>query len=445
MAGNYQKFYADHVRVMQQRWEVILEAESLDGLLVHSGSPICSFQDDYEYAFRPNPHFLAWLPLTHHANSVLFVQKGERPRLCYFQPNDYWHLAPSDPDNWWADSFDIEIVRDEGGWEAIAARLGVTSGAWAAIGDAPALFDRFEESSINPPALTHRLQLARTRKTPYELACMRGASWLAAKAHTAAEDAFRQGKSEYAIHMDYLAACQHTDAELPYNNIVALNEHGAVLHYQARNLQAPRENRSFLIDAGCTVNAYASDITRTYAAQSGLFADLVVAMDHMQLELISEVTAGSDYKQLHLTAHQRIAGILADAGIIRQAAAEAVDSGLSSVFFPHGLGHFIGLQTHDVAGLVDDQGNDIARPEGHPFLRLTRILEADNVLTIEPGLYIIDALLNEWRERNGDAAIDWDLVDQLRSFGGIRIEDNVVVTDAEPINLTRDAFASLSD
>ena len=117
-----------------------------------------------------------------------------------------------------------------------------------------------------------------------------------------------------------------------------------------------------------------------------------------------------------------------------------METGLSSVFYPHGLGHFLGLQTHDVAGLIDNDANPIPRPEGHPFLRLTRVLEPGNVLTIEPGLYFIEPLLRGWRETGDPSAINWDTVDELAPFGGVRIEDNVAVTKDGCDNLTRRAF-----
>ena len=113
------------------------------------------------------------------------------------------------------------------------------------------------------------------------------------------------------------------------------------------------------------------------------------------------------------------------------------------MFFPHGLGHFLGLQTHDVAGLIDNDGNDIDRPDGHPFLRLTRELEAGNVLTIEPGLYFIEPLLRKWRDEHDANDINWSKVDELAPYGGIRIEDNVLVTEGGCDNLTRRAFAEL--
>lgn len=443
MENSPQGLYKAHVEAIQGRWEAALEAEQLQAALVHSGSPVHSFLDDYEYAFRPNPHFLHWLPLTRHADSALLIEPGRRPRLYYYQPDDFWYLPPADPESWWADHFDIEIVRDADGWKAGLAPAGQARGNLAAIGDSPSLAAAFSEGQINPQGLVDRLHLARTRKTPYEVACIDIAAGLAAKAHVAAERAFREGESEFGIHLRYLAACGQTDTQLPYNNIVALNRHGAVLHYQARERTAPGQRHSFLIDAGATCHAYASDITRTYAYEDGEFADLVTAMDRLQQGLTAQVRAGVDYKALHLQAHRDIAGLLAEVGIIRVGADDAVASGLSGVFFPHGLGHYLGLQTHDVAGLIDNDGQPIPRPDGHPALRLTRVLEAGNVLTVEPGLYFIDSLLNGWRAQRDASMIDWDRVAALAPCGGVRVEDNVVVTEAGCDNLTRRAFASV--
>jgi len=447
MNTDYQSLYAAHVDQVQSSWEDALAAENLAAVLVHSGSPIYSFLDDYEYAFRPNPHFMHWLPLTRHPDSALLVIPGAKPRLFFYQPDDYWYLPPADPEHWWAQYFDIEVVRNaddwRGGLEARLSQRSIGIDQIAAVGDSPSLSGVFSDQRINPPRLVDRMHIARTCKTPYELACIDRAARLAAKAHVAAEQAFRSGESEFGIHLAYLAACEHTDTQLPYNNIVALNDHGAVLHYQARERTAPADIRSFLLDAGCTVHGYASDITRTYAHRQGEFADLIGAMDEIQQGLTARVCAGVDYKQLHLEAHRAIAGVLEAAGIIRVSADAAVDSGLSAVFYPHGLGHFLGLQTHDVAGLIDNDGRPIPRPEGHPALRLTRVLEAGNVLTIEPGLYFIDSLLARWREQQDASMIDWDRVAALSPCGGIRIEDNVVVTADGCKNLTRQAFAEL--
>ena len=447
MEQNYQSHYPTHVADQQKRWERALEAEDFMAALIHSGSPIQSFMDDYEYDFRPNPHFLSWLPLTRHADSALLVVPGQKPVLFYYQPEDYWHLPPADPEDWWAEHFEIEVVRDPLQWQKRLKKdlpdADLKLGDVAAIGDSPVLGELFDSKWLNPKGLITRIHLTRTRKTPYEVACMDASARLAARAHVEAERAFMEGCSEYEIHMRYLAACRHTDAQLPYHNIVALNANSAVLHYQHRELRAPDQSLSFLIDAGCTFNAYTSDITRTYARAPGEFAELISAMDAMQRELTGKVCAGLDYKDLHLLTHRRIAELLETFKLIKVPAEEAVVTGLSGVFYPHGLGHFLGLQTHDVAGLIDNDGHDIDRPDGHPFLRLTRELEAGNVLTIEPGLYFIEPLLKKWRDEHDANDINWSKVDELAPYGGIRIEDNVVVTEGGCDNLTRRAFAEL--
>lgn len=434
-----QTHYANHVARLQESWELALQAEGFNAAIIHSGSPIISFLDDYVYSFRPNPQFLSWLPLTHHHDSVLLIQPGIKPQLWYYQPEDYWHMPPSDPEGWWAEHFNVQVVRVADSWKAA---LGGLKGRVAVLGDSPELAATFSEFSINPDGLIMRLHLQRTRKTDYELACMRLASRRATVAHEAARLAFMSGRSEYDIHLAYLARVQQSDAELPYQSIVALNEHSAVLHYQQREKQTATESRSFLIDAGACHNAYAADITRTYAAHDGEFGDLISALDQIERQLAGQVRIGLSYPVLHLRAHHLIAELLRQAGISNLPAEDAVASGLSSVFFPHGLGHFIGLQTHDVAGLVDNHGLPLERPPGHPYLRLTRELEVGNVLTIEPGLYFIPSLLAEWKHKGDVRAINWALVEKLLPYGGIRIEDNVLVTETGAENLTRDAFAS---
>ncbi len=427
------RHYADHVARLQATWEAALAAEQFDSAVVHAGSPIVSFLDDYHYAFRPNPHFLAWLPLTHHEESVLIFRPGHKPVLYFYQPDDFWHLPPADPEPWWADHFEIRVEREPGEWHQ-----GVPVGREAYIGDAPELG---AEDDVNPPGLLHRLHLARTRKTDYELDCLRQASVTGAHCHLAAEAAFREGRSEYEIHQAYLAAGQFDDAGLPYPSIVALNRHGAVLHYQQRDRARPARSDAFLIDAGASCHGYCSDITRTYTTKEGEFAALIGSMDTLQRGLCNDMKAGVDYREMHLRAHAEIAGVLADHGIITCDASDAVESGLSGVFYPHGLGHYLGLQTHDVGGLIADAtGREIPRPDGHPFLRLTRTLESGNVLTVEPGLYFIDSLLERWRAGRRRDMIDWERVEALKPFGGIRIEDDVVVTDGEPENMTRNAF-----
>ena len=270
---------------------------------------------------------------------------------------------------------------------------------------------------------------------------LREANRLAAKAHVAAKEAFFAGKSELEIHHAYLGAIDFRESQVPYNSIVALNSHSAILHYDVYDTVPPKQIRSFLIDAGARYRGYCSDITRSYAYEEGFYANLVEAMDKAQQELLSEIKPGVSYYDLHVSMHLKVAQILSDFEFIKGDAQSIYDKGYTSAFMPHGLGHFIGLQVHDVGGfLKDDKGNSYERSERHPFLRLLRDIEVGHVFTIEPGLYVVDQLLEEHKD---SADINWEKVDELRPYGGVRIEDSIVVGADGNENLTRDAFKEL--
>jgi Xaa-Pro dipeptidase len=433
--------FDDHLRIQRQRTDAAIAACNFDTLAIHAGSPHMVFLDDQPYPFKANPHFKLWVPLEDAIDCWLVYRPGEKPRLIFLQPADYWHKPPSLPHGFWTHHFQIEVIREPGDARRHLARLGTC----AFIGEWQEQFADWGFAESNPQALLHRLHYARAVKTDYELECMRHASHSATRGHVAAEAAFRAGRSEYEIHMAFVRATGHSEHELPYSNIVALNANAAILHYQHQDREAPAQHYSFLIDAGAQYHTYAADITRTYASSDGDFAALIAGMESLELQLCSQVRNGVDYASIHLDAHLRIAGLLHDSGVITLPAADAVTSGLSAVFFPHGVGHLLGLQVHDVAGFsVDAKGTQKARPQGHPYLRLTRTLEPGFVVTIEPGLYFIDMLLDEARNGAHGKHINWRRVDEFRPYGGIRVEDNVACTADAPENLTRDAFAALA-
>jgi len=436
----YDALYAQHIHTLMQRTDRALEATGFDALVVHSGLPPVQFLDDQDYPYKVNPHFKYWVPVLDNPRSYLVYTPGSAPKLLFYKANDYWHQAATLPDGEWRSA--LEVVPCTNADQASAHWHGPRRVAF--IGT-PESFGEVDPAQINPGDLLTRLHYDRAVKTAYELACMRQASLLGARGHRAALAAFRDGASEYLAHMRYLEACMQREEEMPYNSIVAYNEHAAVLHYQHLDRATPKPLRSFLIDAGAQFRGYAADITRTYSAESGAFADLIAATDEAQLRLCAEIIAGVDYRSVHLSAHRLLGDVLHRAGLIRVDGHTAVDLGLTKVFFPHGIGHLLGLQVHDVGGVLGcADGQERERPEGHPYLRLTRLLEPGVVVTVEPGLYFIDSLL---AAAHGDARrgeIDWTRVERLRPYGGIRIEDNVVATAAEPENMTRDAFDALA-
>jgi Xaa-Pro dipeptidase len=251
-------------------------------------------------------------------------------------------------------------------------------------------------------------------------------------------DAFYAGdKSELDLHLLFLATTLQDDPETPYKNIVALGENASTLHHISYRKKAnARAVESLLVDAGAACNGYCSDVTRTYVKGAGAtadaFGDLLGRTEAMQQRLCAGVVAGKPYESLHEEAHRQIGEILSAIGIAKVGAEEAVQSGISRAFFPHGLGHSLGLTCHD-AGCAE-----IKPKANNPFLRNTTTISVDQVFTIEPGIYFIDMLLGPLRHGANAARIDWNLVDALATLGGIRIEDDVQVLDGGLRNFTRD-------
>ena len=272
-------------------------------------------------------------------------------------------------------------------------------------------------------------------KTPYEVECLAEANRRAARGHEELRRLFQDAdKSELELHLAFLGATRQDDAETPYKNIVALGKHAATLHHVSYAKRA-EPAQSLLVDAGACFAGYCSDITRTWVKGAGAaasaFAQLVAGVEAMQQRLCGQVRVGMPYEQLHDESHRQVADILREAGISRLPADELVSRGITRAFYPHGLGHSLGLQCHDVGCAL--------RPprEDNPFLRNTTEIAPRQVFTIEPGLYFIEALLAPLRK---SPDVDWKLVDALAAFGGIRIEDDVVVQDRGIRNLTREVL-----
>ncbi|HWW62635.1 MAG TPA: Xaa-Pro dipeptidase [Thermoanaerobaculia bacterium] len=435
--------YTAHVTVLKLRHDRALAENGFDSVAIYSGAQHYMFLDDMPYPFKPNPHFKWWAPVVDNPNCWIFYTPGVKPKLAYWQPADYWHKPAETPQDAWTEKFDIAIIAN-----AEDAKQFVPRGKVAFLGEWSDELASWGDLTPNPDGVLNRLHFDRAWKTEYEIECMRRANAKGARGHRAAERAFREGRSGYEIHLAYLEGTGHAEEELPYGNIIALNQDAAILHYyhHAHQRLDDANRHSFLIDAGASVSGYASDITRTYSRNGDEFHELIDAMDAMQQSLVAAVKPDLNYPDLHLQAHRGVAEILARFGFAKDLDAEAiVEKGISSTFFPHGVGHYIGLQVHDVGGfMADPSGRTIAKPDGHPYLRLTRVVEPSHVFTVEPGLYFIDMLLAELRKSDAAKYVNWDKVESFRKFGGIRIEDDIVVTDNGHENLTRDAFANVA-
>ena len=439
--------YASHLETLLTQWQAALKAENFAAAAVTAGAQLYDFADDHGPVFKPNAMLGQWLPPVQTTpGSRLLVTQDKQAILFLHQPADYWHADPVFPDRVAAHLEVRAFAEHSALTDNFTHCLHQQNGAVAWLGPAETSVVESDNEHVNPPHLLHRLYLERTRKSQWEIDCMAAASRMGAKGHLAARDAFHAGGSEFEIHQAYLLASGQNEKYLPYGNIVALNEHGSVLHYQHQQRSTSR-NLSLLIDAGGQHHGYASDITRTWVAHGdahNTFRNLVEAMQTLQDGVIDYISPGLDYANLHLHMHKLLAGVLVDAGIVTCSAAEALEQGLTRLFCPHGLGHLLGLQVHDVGGyLADEPGHTVNPPEGHDTLRCTRTIERGQVFTIEPGLYFMPYFLDPLRADDPTRGnlVNWPLIDHLLPYGGIRIEDNIHVLADATQNLTREAFA----
>lgn len=434
--------YPAHVAARRETTEKVLAECGYDRLLVHSGLPFTYFADDNDAPFHPTPHFAHWAPVEGPGH-LLEILPGKHPRLVRVTPRDFWYAPPAPAPAFVSGAIDVEDVTTfEDAWKRVSN--GTASGKKTAFLGGPAELaaaNGFPKDAINPEALVARLDWERSYKSPYEVETMAEAEKRAARGFAAAESAFRSGASEMEIHHAYLAAVGDAEEALPYTTIVGLDDRAATLHYHGKRGREAAPGRVLLLDAGASVRGYGSDITRTFLGESvdPVFRALRDGMERLQKRLVAEAQPGLPYPELHGRAHRYITELLCEAKVLVVSVEEALAKKLSLPFFPHGLGHFLGIQVHDVAGRQTARAGGTTPPSADwPALRTTRTIEEGFLFTIEPGLYFIPMLLEPHRAGEHRAAFDWGLIDRLTPFGGVRIEDDVFVGKDATRNLTRE-------
>lgn len=429
------ELYQNHLQTLQTETAKTLAELKLDGLVLSAGAPAWYFEDDQNPPFRCSHHFRHWCPMEGAQHILLFIP-GQKPQLRLYQPADFWHETKTFEPDFWGDSFQVQIITEEAKlWENLTdgRRLGYHGPDMERARSAGLLVD--------VEGLLARLNWQRLVKSPYEIQCLVEATRKAAAGHKAAERSFHQGGSELDIHFAFMQAARSQEQDLPYENIIALNEKAAYLHYQAKRDEV-HNGKVLLIDAGASTRGYGADITRTYATEDAPeeFRALLDDMGALQAGLVAAITPDILMGDLHLLAHQRIAELLIRHKIILDCDAQkAIDMGFTMAFFPHGLGHMLGLFVHDVAGKQLDRAGAMSAPDPRfPKLRTTRPLQPGTVVTIEPGVYFIKMLLDPLRQGASSRNLNWALIDRLMPCGGIRIEDNIHIHEQGVRNLTRE-------
>ncbi|MCH7724324.1 MAG: aminopeptidase P family protein [Bacteroidetes bacterium] len=259
---------------------------------------------------------------------------------------------------------------------------------------------------------------------------------IAFRMHTAAMKMIKPGLSEKKIAGMIEGIALSLGAGLSFRPIVSIN--GQILHNHFHGNDI-LEGSLVVNDSGAETNMhYASDITRTIPA-NGKFTqkqkEIYEIVLNAETSAISAVKPGVMNKDLHLLAAKTLVEGLSNLGLMHGSVDEAVQQGAHALFFPHGLGHMMGLDVHDLEGLGEDfvgYNDEVSRSDqfGLAYLRLAKSLSAGNVFTIEPGIYFIQVLIDQWKGDNKfPEFINYDRVDDYRDFGGIRIEDDILVTE----------------
>lgn len=433
---------SDALRERRRRVEAAWSATEFDGpVLIPASLPIPIDGTDQFHEFHAHPEFqylsgvaepgaaLAWEP---DAGWTLFAPSLSIDDLV-------WMSAPPSPEDLaTATGVSHSLDRAElAGWlearrgqdlallgsrdiESRATEYGVD--AWSTL-----------EAVVDEDA-TERLGKAlaelRRAKDAVELDRMTRAVDAAVQGHLAAQRVARHGLSERALQIEMEAEFfRQGGARTAYGSIVGSGPNSAILHGTPGE-RIMSDGELVLIDAGAEIDGYASDVTRTFpvsAEFSGIQRDLYNVVLASQEQAIAEAGPGVEYKSLHLAASATIAQGLVDAGILNGAPDDLVAADAHALFFPHGLGHMLGLSTHDCAGYLEGRV-----PEdrfGLAYLRADLPLAPGYVVTIEPGIYFVPALLSDPARRERYAQmVNWDVVDRLLDFGGIRIEDDVLIT-----------------
>ncbi len=291
-----------------------------------------------------------------------------------------------------------------------------------------------EKASV---ALIKAIVQLRSVKEPAEILEIEKAMDVAYLMHTTAMKMARPGVYEHQIAgvVEGIAISANGMLSFP----LILSVHGETLHNHSHDNKL-EGGQLLLMDGGAeTAMHYATDHTRTMPV-SGRFRpkqkDIYEIVLKAQLEAINAIKPGVTFKSIHMLAAEHLAGGLKELGLMKGDVKSAVEQGAHALFMPHGLGHMMGLDVHDMEDLGEDYvgyDDEIKRSDifGTAFLRLGRRLQEGFVLTVEPGIYFIPALFEKWQQENKFTEfINYDRVKDYMGFGGIRLEDDILVTDS---------------
>lgn len=396
-----------------------------DVVLVFAGSPIQKpGGHDQTYTFLPHPDYF-WLT------------GSRRP---------YGVSAFTKTDGWI--DFVLPVSRDEkiweGGAEVIPGEDVKNFDSWLGK-KRPAktyLIGQHQHQHLSQVAEDERMNIqelfneVRRVKDQEEIQLVTSIAMMANHGYQKLKSFIRPGLSERQIQIEYEAEVLRAGSEkFPYDSIVGTGTNSAILH-AIPTARVLKDGEHLLIDAGADLHDYCVDITRvypvngTFTSRQKMIYELVKKAQEASIALCKP---GVEWKDVHLASARVMAQGLVDLGILKISAEEAIQTAAIGAFFPHGVGHMVGLRVRDVGGPANPNPKKYAGAR----LRVDMPLRAGHLMTVEPGLYFIEALLDdEMTRKDFRDQINWTEVEKWKDFGGVRIEDDIHVTSSGPVNLT---------
>ncbi|MCY4444310.1 MAG: M24 family metallopeptidase [Proteobacteria bacterium] len=472
--------FAEHLQTTTRNIYQFLENQGIDHLVIGSGKQDYYHRDDVCVPFRTHPLFSYVCPMPGPYHLIHFSLPYTSPHLMYYAPDDFWHLTPKPQGHPLWEMFQGYICTDitsrfsqlekQASIETSTSKV-ASKKRLVFLGPETDVPDHYEH---NPEDVENYFSWLRSQKSTYEITCLMRATQSALYGHEALQRAFLQETSlshrtptERDLYYLYQIESQSIASEFAYPPIIAIDEHCATLHYDHYSHDpshmATHKGVNLLVDAGSTCFGYSSDISRTtlkpyasslqtisgkYIAKNAhnTFAEMLTQLKTLQHEIIQLIKPDLPFSHLHEYSLKGVYRILKDAELIKtpHSLSEADTITCARTFYPHGIGHMLGLQVHDVYAEDPYQDTkpastssiDPSKTSEQTVKKLRPKLRPYSVFTIEPGIYFIESLIDKLKTTHKHIALNDALITEMTPLGGMRVEDNIFINKDKAVNLT---------
>jgi len=422
---------------------VLIQGGKFKNRYSSDNEPIFRQEPYFQYLFGvKEPDFFGMIDI-HNNKSYLFI-----PRL----PESYaWWMGKILPPSHFKELYEVDEARYVDELEKVLAEeLKVSliytlkgkdadSGNWSK----EAKFPGIEKFTINNTLLFPHIVECRVFKTEEELKLLRYVNKITSEAHTMVMKKTRpnmgehQAEAIFRYETYYQGGCRN----MAYTCICASGENGSVLHYghaAAPNSKELKDGEMVVFDMGTEYHCYVSDITRSFPVNGKFTADQKIIYETVlaaQETVMKTMKPGVSWPDMHRLANRVICEELKKHGLLKGEVDDMMKNHIGALFMPHGLGHFMGIETHDCGGYPE--GIEKIQEPGLRSLRSGRILQPNMVITVEPGIYFIEAILEPaFKDSSKNQFLNVERIKEFMNFGGVRIEDDVIITQLGIENMT---------